>query len=276
MPDRVLDQVRDHLSHQLAVAVGDQAWVDSAQQPLLPFLSGWFVDLDHGGQHLREVEFGKGKLLRPGFDLRDSQQGAEGLQNGIGVGDGPIDGGLVLGSGTRFDAHILKSLVQMREWRTKIVGNVVGDLPHPLDQQFDPVQHVVQTRCQPVELVATAMDGNPLREIAGYDRAAGRADRIDPPKQPGAHDRSPYQGEHESSENGCTKSTDQQLLELGDLIGVNADQQQLTIGEPHSTSSYQVRLAARLARWTDFKIDPADLKWNAGQVSGQPITARIL
>ncbi len=62
------------------------------------------------------------------------------------------------------------------------MGDIVGDLAQARHQIGDAREHFVESERQPIEFVARTRDGQPLREIAGHDRARRTVHRVDAPQ----------------------------------------------------------------------------------------------
>ena len=89
-------------------------------------------------------------------NLGDAQQGGEGFQNRVGLAQGAIEGSLELAGGSRARPRLFQAMAQPGERRAHIVGNVGGDLAHPVHQRLDTIEHSVQIAGQPVEIAGAA------------------------------------------------------------------------------------------------------------------------
>jgi hypothetical protein len=115
--ERILDQVRDHLGQQLAVAGEADAVLDLIVERVLGILGGRLIGLADAFDQLGQVDLGEAALLRAGLDLGDAQQGGEGFQKLVGLLDGGVGRGVVVGGAGRPRACILEMLAQAAEWR---------------------------------------------------------------------------------------------------------------------------------------------------------------
>ena len=115
----------------------------------------------------------------PCFEPRDPQQRVEGLQQRIGFLDGTGDGAAIGLLVALVRERQLEAAAQPGKRTPQIVGNVVADLADARHQLRDAVEHVVEVRGQPVELVVRPARRDPPVERAGHDFPAGLVDRVD-------------------------------------------------------------------------------------------------
>ena len=156
MAQRVLDQVRDHLRQELAIAGEGNAVLDLDVQRMVGILGGRLIGLaDAAGQ--RRVELGEGALLRAGLDLGDAQQGREGFQELVGFGDGRLGRGVVVRRRLGPLARVFQVLAQPAERRAQVVGrSTPGAAVHEL---LDAAQHGVEAGDELVDLVCVPRTG---------------------------------------------------------------------------------------------------------------------
>ena len=134
---RVLDQVRDHLGQELAVAGEVHAVFDLVVERVVGVLGGRLVGLADAAHQVGEVDLGEGALLRAGLDLGDAQQGGEGFQQLVGLLDGGVGRGVVVGGGGGALAGVLEVLAQAAERRAQVVGDVARHLAQPVHELLD-------------------------------------------------------------------------------------------------------------------------------------------
>ena len=85
------------------------------------------------GHELGEVELPEARAARAGLDLGDAQQGAEGIQDRVGLCDGARERRAVLGGGGARAAG-LEVVAQAAERRAQVVGDVARHLPQAVHQ----------------------------------------------------------------------------------------------------------------------------------------------
>ena len=195
-----------------------------------------------------EVDVREGCAPRAGLDLRDPQQRAEGIEDLVGLGDRLIDGGLVVGHGRRLGARELQALAQARERRAHVMGNVVGDLTQAVHQHLDAIEHLVEVGREAIELVAGAAQRDAAREVAAHDVAAGVGDGGDPPQHAGAGCKAADQGEGEGGRQTPGGDVEDQVLEVGELVGVLPDDEEPAVGQRLALGHQRVRAVGVVAR----------------------------
>ena len=231
MVERVLDQVGDHLSEELAVAGQADAVLNVDLQPVPGILGRRLVGLADAAHQAREVELAEGALLRTCFDLGDAQQGGKCFEQAIGLLDGSVGRLVVLRSGLRPLARILEMLAQAAERRAQVVGDVARNLAQPVHELLDAAQHGIEVGDELVELVLRAAHGNAGREVAFHDGAAGAGDGVDAAQEgvaePGAAGDRQQQGEAARPREGAHDGS----LHVDEAIGILGDQQERVVGQ---------------------------------------------
>ena len=164
--DRVLDQVRQHLGEEVAVAAHAEPRDDLDHHGLAGIFRHRPVGFGDGREHGRQVDVRETAAARPGFDLGDPEQRREDAQDSIHVAARGLDGGLVSLGGPRALPRRFEPLPQVGERRAEVVGDIVRHLSQAFHEQLDAIQHLVGVRRQPVELVARAPRRHPPPEVA--------------------------------------------------------------------------------------------------------------
>src|SRR6202790_4732914 len=175
MMNRIVDEVYRHLHEQLAISMHDQARTHLCRQMSAVVTSRGYEILAYAGEQTRQVNGHQRTCAAPCFDLRDPQQCAERLENGVDIFDRSIQY-----LEPRFLAAIrsscaLKALTQPGQRSSQIMGNVIRHLLGMLHQLHDPVEHGVNADRQMVELVVDTAKSYTLGQIAGDDCTAGLA-----------------------------------------------------------------------------------------------------
>ncbi len=99
--DRVLDQVRQHLGEEVAVAAHAEPRDDLDHHGLAGIFRHRPVGFGDGREHGRQVDVRETAAARSGFDLGDPEQRREDAQDSIHVAARGLDGGLVSLGGPR-------------------------------------------------------------------------------------------------------------------------------------------------------------------------------
>ena len=190
------------LREELAVAGQYHTVLDRNIEPVLGVFGCRRVGLADTAHHGREVELGKGALLRTGLDLGNAQQGGEDFQERIGFGDGIVGRSGIFAGRRGALAGVLEALTQAAERRAQIVRDVARYLAQAGHQRLDAVEHGVEAGDELIDLVVGAAHGNARRQIALHDGAAGAGDGVDAAQELSAHQHATGDGE-EKREPAC-------------------------------------------------------------------------
>ena len=179
--DRILDEVRQRLADQFAVAVKARRHGLDAQGHAVVFRERLVEFLNAIGD-VGRIEVVHIAARLSGFGARDHQQRIEGPDQAIGFLDGSFQRAAIFGLAAGSRQRLLGAIAQPRQRRLQIVGDVVGDFLQSDHQGFDALQHGVEIFRQTVELVAAAPDRQPPAQVARHDALRGAGHRIDPPQ----------------------------------------------------------------------------------------------
>ena len=125
------------------------------------------------------------RRTRIGFG--DQQQGVEGADQLIGLGNGALD---LRGVGTcrvQPGLGLFQPLAQPVERRAQVVRHRIGDLAQAFHQAFNPVQHAVEIFRQHIEFIMRPGDRHPASKVAGHDLAGGAVNGVQAPQHVAAH-----------------------------------------------------------------------------------------
>ena len=144
MPQRVVEQVRDHLDEQLPVARHRQRLIEARDESFSLFLGGGLKRLDDLARDLGEIERPEGRPPCAGLDLADAQESVEGLEHAFDFGDRSVDRGP-----HRFRrASPSRAASRRRSMLAKRLAQVVGDVGADLlvgdEQLLDAVEQAVE------------------------------------------------------------------------------------------------------------------------------------
>ena len=205
--------------------------LDLGVEALAGVLGGGREGVDHIGEDSAEIEFAKAGAARARLDLRDAQQRAENAENLVDLGDGRLDGGIVLFDRLRPLLRRFQPLAQARQRGLQIVRDIGRDLAQAFHQLGDAVEHPVQGERQPVEIVVGAAHRHALREIAGDDRLRRAPDRLDALEQGETERDAADTAERDHGGKGRCETVKNGFFELVDLLAIGADGEPRAAGE---------------------------------------------
>ena len=163
-------------------------------------------------------------------------------------------------------------MAQAAERRAQVVGDVARHLAQPVHELLDARQHGVEAGHELVDLVVRPAHGNPGREIAFHDGAAGARDRVDAAQEIAAEQRAAGDGQQESEAARPDEGADDGALHVDQPVGVLGHQQERAVGqgeaEPRQLGSLTgaVGIDLRL-RLVGFEVDGAVDRRHARQVA---------
>lgn len=277
MRQRILHEIGQHLRQQLPVPADGDAGLDAKVEPVLQILGRRLVGLADLAGDLRKIDQGEAALLRARLDLGNAQQGREGLEQQVGLGDRGVGGGRVLGGRCRMLARIFQTLAQSAERRAQIVGDVVGNLAQPLHEMLDAVEHGVEAGHELVDFVVGAAHGNARGEVACHDGATGAADRVDAAQEAAAQQHATRDGEEERDRRGDRERTLDRVLHVDQPARILCHEDERAVGEGQAEAG---ELAARVRGLATLgvahEVDHAIDRRHAGQVADHDLLGRRL
>jgi hypothetical protein len=153
MVDRILEQIGDQLPDQVSIAAEPDAPAARLCGQLLAVLLGdRLIDLHQLGHELGQID--RLALDRRSFELRDPQDAVERLDQAIDRAGG-IRQNLVR-RGLPITSCGLDPMAGTGQRRAQIVGDVEGDLAHPIHGLRQAIEQDIERSADPVELVAFA------------------------------------------------------------------------------------------------------------------------
>ncbi|KHJ55045.1 hypothetical protein LA66_10945 [Aureimonas altamirensis] len=178
MVDRILDQVRHHLGEKVRIS-GNLQRVVHLKGQRMPGIGGHLsVDVADPRRQGRQVGCAEPLPAHAGFHLGDAQQGVEGFDDPVGLGNGVVHRGIELGRRRRMRLEAVQPLSQPCQRGTQIVRDVGGHLPQAVHQPLDPRHHDVDMFGQTVDLVAAWPDGQAPVETARRYLSRQRQDGV--------------------------------------------------------------------------------------------------
>ena len=136
------------------------------------------------------------------------------------------------------------------------MGDVVADLADAGDQLGDAVEHLVEVRRQPVELVVRPAHGNSAVERAGHDFAAGQVDGVDAAQHRSADQHPARDAEHQREGDSPADGFAEPRVDLQPLPNVAADEQAEPAGQLEYPRAAQIDGAAPVGIF-ELEGDPA-------------------
>ena len=131
-----------------------------------------------------------------------------------------------------------------------------------------------------IELVARALERDPLAEVPGHDPAGGAVDRVDPAEHAAAHQEAAGEPEQQGERETPAQRLLDQRLDLQTLLDVAPDQEAEAAGEPESLRPRpalldRLAIGADLDRERHPAVRPGLDVRPAAQVAGNGPAARI-
>ena len=215
----------------MAVALQHQARRAGAGegQPLL--LGERAVEVGEVAADFRQVDRLEGGALAAGLGAGDAEQRIEALDHGVGIAQGLLEQRARLGAIGIGQQCYLDARAHPAERRAQVVRDVVGDLAHARQQALDLVEHGVQVAGEHVELVARALERDPLAEVAGHDPPRGAVDRIDPAQHAAAHHEAAGQAQQQGQADAPADRLLASATGSAEVLDVAADQETEVAGE---------------------------------------------
>ena len=215
------------LEQQVTIA-GDEARLALAGKVDSLLFRRGAVEIDRVGDQLRKVEPAQIRLVPPAFDPGDSKHRIEQGLEPVGLAER-------LGQRVRpaaLGGEPAKARLEPGQRRSKLVRDAVRRRPNRLDPGFDPVQHEIESRRQPVEIVAAAVDRDPSAEIARHDLARGVAHRSEAAPDRPVHQQRAERGQDQGGADQIERRRPDRLLQIVQLLDVAADHQPRPVAEP--------------------------------------------
>ncbi len=264
---RVVDQVRDRLEQEVAVALDRrQPGRHGEGQCDVLVLRHRLEELRRLAHHLAEIDGGEAGAAAPVLDLADAQDGGDHGEGLVDPGEALVDRRLQLGDARRPLAAALQPCPQAGERRAQVVRHRVADALDLVDEVLDLVEHPVHRTGEAVELVVGPPDGQAPAEIAAHHlrhRALGGGEPS--PRPAGEHQAAEPrqdQGRHEAEAEGAQGRGAHPV----DLVGVMGDHHRAAIGQRQGGGPDRV-VDAALAQ-IEHGLDPGGVAV-PGQGGGQ-------
>ncbi len=166
--DGVVEQIRQGLRQQLAIAEDLDRATRLADQAQLAFVGGRLVQLADVAHDRCEVHRLERAAIGAGLHSRDAQQRVECLEHLVEL---PHALGEILVARLRGGGQHLESIAQARERAAQIVRDAVGYVPHAGQEILDLVEHRIHVARELVVLVVAAVQRRAPAQVAGYDLA---------------------------------------------------------------------------------------------------------
>jgi hypothetical protein len=180
--DRVVDEVRQRLRHQRAIARAGRGREPGLEREAA-LLGERLVELRDVGGERRGVDRREGRAAMAGLDLGDAQQRLEDAHDLVELLQRRLGRGAEAHRRVRIAQRGLQPAAQPRQRRAQVVRDRVGDLAHAVHQLRDAVEHQVDVAGEPVELVARPGQLHPRREVAEHDAVCDAGDAGQPARE---------------------------------------------------------------------------------------------
>src|SRR5208282_5427910 len=122
------------------------------------------------------------------------------------------------------------------QWRSHIVSNVIGDLPEPLHESLDPVEHCIEAGCKVIELITAATLRDTTLQIATDDVAARLAHRFYATQEREAHRRTAAERQQDHDGQTPQERAYHEFLHLVQLQRTQTHEQVGPVADPDTAS----------------------------------------
>ena len=177
------------------------------------------------------------------FDLCHAQNGAEHAQDIVQFAHALVDHRLAFLGRQRLHAGGIELASQAAQGCAQIVRDVVGQMLQALGQAAGAVEHAVQRRRQPVEIVGGAAPGNAAPDVALDDGFQGAGDAFDAFEKFGAEQHAARGRQSEGEQKHPTKGLQDHIAEIGHLAPIIAHQQAQPIRQRRYIDAKLLQLA---------------------------------
>ena len=183
------------------------------------------VEIREVTRERRQIDLLEAAAFAAGLRARDVEQRVEGRDHRLRVGQRRLEQSPGLDAVGLLQQRHFDARAQAVERRAQIVRDVVGHFAHAAEQSLDLVEHGIQVGRQLVELVARALERDPLAEIARHDPARGAVDRIDAAEHAAAHQEAAGEAKQQRQRETPTQRAPDLRLDLHPVLDVAPDQQ---------------------------------------------------
>ncbi len=226
MPERVVEQIRDHLGHELLVSRHRQGRLETTGEPSAPFVGGGLESLDDIARDLRQIERLERRASRAGFDLADAQQRLERLEHAFDLDDRGVERASDCRGGGVARSRLFQATQDVGKRLAQVVRNVGADVPVGEEELLDPLEQTIERAREGGQVVVDRGQRNAAAPVAGHDAVRGEPHRIDPAQElraePETSGNSKYDGRAdrpgESGQNAA-----QRLIRTPPLVADNED-----------------------------------------------------
>ena len=132
----------------------------------------------------------------------------------------------------------------MGQRRSQVVGDVVRDLPQPLHQELNAVQHGVGVGGEAVEFVPRTDQRHTPAEVALHDTSRDAVDRLHPAQRAEAGDDPADDREKQGECRRDAEAADDLLLEMDHVAEVTRDRDELSRRQPLAEGFERMRSSA--------------------------------
>ena len=215
----------------MAVGLHRLTGCEGGLEDLALILGERLIEVDHVACERCQIHRLERFALASGLGARDVEKRVEGADHGLGVAQRLLQYRPQRLAAVADQRH-LDARTHPVERRSEIMGDVVGDLAHAVQEPFDLIEHGVEIGGELIELVAARpVERDPPAEVARHDLFGGAVDAIDPAQHPAAHQEAAGKPEQKREPEPPGEGMLDPGLQLQSFLDLAAHQQAVAAGE---------------------------------------------